>query len=152
MKQRIDWDRYVPLGISGVDTRNNLITALAAASLWSTGFLFRFADAKQNLFFSNGHPTGLPIEPFGELLGNAWLLFGILALMMIITAAGFYGYHYQGSRSIYTMKRLPDSRELWRRCLALPVWTVITSVVLMAALTGIYYWIYLTCTPPGCLP
>ena len=80
MKKRIDWDRYVPLGISGTETRNNLITALAAASVWSMGFLLRFSEAKQELFFRNGKRTGFPIAPFHELVGNAWLFFGILVL------------------------------------------------------------------------
>ena len=152
MKKRIDWDQYVPLGISGTETRNNLIAALAAASLWSLGFLFRFSDAKQELFFRNGKLTGLPIAPFREVIGNAWLFFGILALGMVITAGYFYVYHYQDGRSIYTMKRLPNGWELWRRCLTMPFWTVVVSGILILLLTGIYYLIYLKCTPVGCLP
>jgi len=152
MKKRIDWDRYVPLGISGTETRNNLITALAAASVWSMGFLLRFSEAKQELFFRNGKRTGFPIAPFHELVGNAWLFFGILALSMVFTVVYFYFYHYQDSRSIYTMKRLPDRWELWRRCLTLPFWTVILSGGLVLLLTGVYYLIYLKCTPAGCLP
>ena len=152
MKKRIDWDRYVPLGISGENTRNNLLTALSAAFLWSTGFLLRYFDAKQDLFDRNGRWKGFLIEPFWELIGNAWLLVGVLILMMAVTAAGFYAYHYQGSHSIYTMKRLPDRWELWRRCLTMPLWTIILSVILMLALTGVYYLIYLKFTPAVCLP
>lgn len=152
MKKRIDWDRYVPLGISGENTRNNLMTALIAACLWSTGFLFRYGDAKQDLFYVDGRWKGFPIKPFWELIGNAWLFFGIVILMMAATAILFYAYHYQDSRSIYTMKRLPNRWELWRRCLTMPVWTVVLSVVLMVLLTGVYYLIYLKCTPAVCLP
>ena len=71
---------------------------------------------------------------------------------LVFTVVYFYFYHYQDSRSIYTMKRLPDRWELWRRCLTLPFWTVIISGVLVLLLTGVYYLIYLKCTPAGCLP
>lgn len=150
--KKIDWDRYVPLGIDGAEVRNNVICGLCMGALWSLGFLFRFADAKRDLYFATGKWTGLPIRPFGEVLGNAFLLLGILALVMAAVGVIFYCFHYQDSRSIYTMKRLPNRWELWRRCLAVPLCTIVLCAVLALLLTGIYYLIYLCCTPAGCLP
>lgn len=150
--KKIDWDRYVPLGINGAEVRNNAVCGLAMGVLWSLGFLFRFADAKRDLYFTNGKWTGQPIRPFWEVIGNAYLLLGILALVMAAVAVMFYFYHYEGSRSIYTMKRLPNPWELWRRCLAVPLCTIVLCAVLALLLLGIYYLVYLRCTPAGCLP
>ena len=150
--KKIDWDRYVPLGINGAEVRNNVIFGLSVGALWSLGFLFRFADAKRDLYFATGKWTGQPIRPFGELIGNAFLLLGILALVMIAVAGIFYSVHYQGSRSIYTMKRLPNRWELWRRCLTVPFGTIVLCGLLALLLTGMYYLVYLYGTPAGCLP
>ena len=73
-------------------------------------------------------------------------------IVMAAVAVMFYFYHYEGSRSIYTMKRLPNPWELWRRCLAVPLCTIVLCAVLALLLLGIYYLVYLHCTPAGCLP
>ena len=150
--KKIDWNRYVPLGIDGAEIRNWVVWGLIFGAAWSLGFFFRFADAKRDLFFTTGKWTGQPIKPFWEVIGNAFLLLSILAFIMIVMAVYFYFYHYQNGRSIYTMKRLPNRWELWRRCLTVPVLIIVLCGLLALLLTGIYYLVYLYCTPAGCLP
>ena len=50
------------------------------------------------------------------------------------------------------MKRLPNRWELWRRVLTLPLGAMAVCGLTVLALTGLYYSIYLLCTPAGCLP
>ncbi len=63
-----------------------------------------------------------------------------------------YGYHYKDSKSIYTMKRLPDKNELHIRCLTLPVICILVSIALSFLLLLLFYHHYITVTPPECLP
>ena len=71
---------------------------------------------------------------------------------MPAAALGLYLSHYQGGRSIYTMRRLPHRGELWRRCLAVPAATALTALAAAAVLTAVYFGIYLIFTPAVCLP
>lgn len=154
--KRIDWQQYVPLGIDGKRSRNYLLLALTAGAAASLRFLSRYHNAKKNLYEWTGRKWVLiddAVMPyFSQLLhGSFWGLTAVAACMPVIVLL-FYLYHYQGSRSIYTMRRLPNRRELWRRCLTLPVLTIFACLVLAAVLTALYLGIYLWATPDICLP
>ena len=58
-----------------------------------------------------------------------------------------YNYHYQGSKSIYMMKRLPKKSELWRRCLVLPVTLALTSEAAAMILRLLFFAYYMIRTP-----
>lgn len=45
------------------------------------------------------------------------------------------------------MKRLPNSRELGRRCVILPVLEAVLILLAMAAVIAFYYFIYVQATP-----
>ena len=79
------------------------------------------------------------------------MCFGFVALCMLPLAAWHYCYHYQDSRSIYLMRRLPNRRELWRRCLGLPLLGVAACGVLSAAHVLVFYAIYHYAASPQCL-
>ena len=150
--KKFDWDRYVPLGVDGRQMRNHLLAWLGIATTWSVlGFWIRYMDAYRDLFhYRNGIYTkaeayadlffsmngnyvlkeGAVIKPFSEVLGNAFWVFALVAAAMVFVAMQFYGSHFQGSKSIYTMKRLPSPWELRRRCLALPVATAVACGLL----------------------
>ena len=58
-----------------------------------------------------------------------------------------YAYHRNGSNAFYTMKRLPDGRELCRRCVVLPLMEAAVILLTMATVFAIYYFIYVQATP-----
>lgn len=154
--KKLDWDRYVPLGIDGKSVRNKMAVGLGAVAGFSLSFLYRYGEARNNLFRYRGTERflieGAKIVPFRELRLGVFWAFPVMALALVFVAAGFYTYHSQDSRSIYTMKRLPNRWELWRRVLTLPVCAMILCGLTVLLLLGIYYAIYLFCTPAGCLP
>lgn len=154
--KRIDWQRYVPLGVHGKKTRNGLLIALGVGVLVSFGFFSRLHRARSELYAWAGRTLvlrpGAVMPYFTELLHGSFWGLGIVAACMLALAVGFYGYHYQGGRSIYTMRRLPNRWELWRRCLTLPVLTALACLLLAGLLTLLYFEIYLQVTPEGCLP
>lgn len=155
--KRIDWQRYVPLGIDGKQTRTTLLLALTAGAAVSLGFLSRYSHARDALYEYDRITRQRILIPdavmpdFVQLLHGSFWGLAAVAACMIAVALGFYLYHYQGCRSIYTMRRLPDRRELWRRCLTLPVLTALACLALAVILTLLYFGIYLWATPDACL-
>jgi len=154
--KKLNWDRYVPLGIDGKSVRNKMAVGLGTVAGFSLSFLYRYGEARNDLFRYRATERilieGAKIVPFRELRLGVFWAFPVMALALVFVAVGFYNYHSQDSRSIYTMKRLPNRRELWRRVLTLPVCAAIICGLTVLMLLGIYYAIYVFCTPAGCLP
>lgn len=156
--KRIDWDALAPLGLGGRRTAMQICLGLGASS----GFAWIFYWSSENKYrrqlykryfskWGSAVPEfkpGAVMAPFYQVLDNSLLCFGLLALCMIPLAAWHYWYHYQGSRSIYLMRRLPDRRELLRRCLALPLLGVAACAVCSAVQLLIFYAVYIYSTPP----
>lgn len=95
---------------------------------------------------------GRTVPPFLPLYARGLRCVPVFGLATLWTALQNYLGHFQGSRSIYLMRRLPQRWELARRCLAEPLLTL-AGVWAVYVLTGvtcfIYYWFR---TPAGCLP
>ncbi len=152
---KLDWQRYVPLGIDAARLRSQLLLALGAGVAWSLRFLIVFSNARSALY-QQVHGRRFLVEgrimpDFAELLQGSFWGLALVAAAMIAVAAVLYFYHYQGSRSIYTMGRLPDRWDLWRRCLSMPVWTAAACLVAAGFLTLVYFSIYMLLTPQSCL-
>ncbi len=100
------------------------------------------------------HFTGMtgalyPMEDFVVVLGISFALFPIGVLGHLLLAVRFYRHHLQDTKSIYVMKRLPDSRELWRRVLTLPIVGAAALVVIAIIILVIYYGYYVNASMPG---
>lgn len=153
---KFDWDRYVPLGVDGKKSLSGIGLGLGFSAVLSLRFFLRLSMAYGDLFvWRNGVKylrDGAKMPPFGQLRSGCFLPFAVVALALALSAAEFYFRHYQGSRSIYTMKRLPNRWELWRRVLTLPLCGIAACGLCVALLTALYYGIYLLVTPAGCLP
>ena len=154
--KKVDWDRYVPLGMDGKTVRNRMAAGLGVASGYSLMFVVRYCNAYRNLYQVVGGKRhwleDAVMAEFGRLLDGTMAGLAVLALLTAAVVAVFYASHYQEGRSIYAMKRLSSPWELWRRCLTMPVCTAIASGLAALALTGIYYAIYMLCTPAAYLP
>lgn len=128
---------------------------LCFSILYSVGFVVRFNDARNGLYnFLGGKKTLLTdvlMPDMGELLGSALAGFLILALCMSATIFFRYAYFWQGSKSIYLMRRLPDKTQLHRRCLVQPL--IACGLCLLAAfiMLLLYYGVYMFFTPKECL-
>lgn len=160
MKQ-IDWNQHVPLGMDGKKIRNWLSGALGLAVVRSMQFLLHYAGEVAGLYnYQNIGPgkverilvQGSKVRSFDFLIERKFSFFALAAACMVPLAVLFYCYHYLDGRSIYTMRRLPDGWELWRRCMTVPVCFAVICGLSALLLYGLYYMIYLLCTPAGCLP
>lgn len=156
--KRINWNRLVPLEISGVKIRNQGICCWLIGVLWSLSFFSAYSRAYSELY-----PRGrgvvvwtseATIAPFPELLGGKLVPLCVMGVALpVIWIIEFILRHYQGgSRSIYTMRRLKSPWELWRRVLAMPLLLAAVCGLTALALRGLYYGCYLWFTPAVYLP
>ena len=152
----IHWNRYVPLGMDGIKRKNQMATMLGVGIGGSLIFPIKYCSARSSLFgYVNGkyqRITRNRMLPFEELLPGTFTIMAIAALGFVIAAVLFYLYNYQGCRSIYTMKRLPDQWDLWRRCRLLPIVFLLLSAVCTVMLTGLYWLLGRFATPADAFP
>ena len=152
---RPDIKNYVPLGVDGNHEFRWTIWAMICSAVYSLGFFFRYLNYYGDLFeWRDGEKilkAGAVMEDFTVILGGYLNGFAAVAVCMAGLAAYHYAYHYQGSRSIYTMRRLPSRAELWKRCLALPAAAIALSALAAFALMLLYYGVYMAATPEKCL-
>ena len=161
MKQRkkLDLTPYAPVGFDAEREWKVFWGSLTAAGLFSCFYLYAYWDAWDHLFSKHGFQgsvtrtlrEGAIMPDFVELLDKYLWGFVVVALCMAAYGVYHYLYHYQGSKSIYLMRRLPDRWELHRRCLTLPVAGIVISMLCMVVCLLLFYWVYMTFTPASCL-
>ncbi len=154
MKQWLE--RRVPLDCDSEAEVKWILTGIVVSFLMNFRFLIAYLSARSRLFpYINGRKVfweGAKIEPFGSLLGFS--LWGCLlgAAAMVFLAVWHYGVHHRGTKSIYTMRRLPDRWELHRRCLTVPALGAAAYLLEAGALLAIDFAIYRLATPAQALP
>ena len=128
--------------------------ALAVFVVSWTAFGTGYEPALNRLYdgWSKVPVPGRTVPPFLPLYLRGLVCFSTVWLVMLGAAVQNYFGHFQGSRSIYLLRRLPQRWELARRCLGEPALCLAGSFIIYL-LTGvtcfIYYWFR---TPAGCLP
>lgn len=94
---------------------------------------------------------GTMMPDFHEVLdGNLDALF-IGAVLALLLAAYYYAYHYQGSRSIYLMRRLPKKYELFKRCIVVPAAASVVLLLTAFFLVPVYFGLYMAFVPQECI-
>ena len=149
---RSDAGRLVPAGLDGrrelIQAAAVLLTALFAAAMCC---LIVYTNARSDMYvYRNGVRMLRPGAEFpycADMAARSAPFFAAAALFMLYKLARYVSYHYQGSCSIYTMRRLPQRLELARRCLSLPLAGCLTSLLLFLALTALFCAVYLAVTP-----
>lgn len=95
--------------------------------------------------------TGVKMTSFELLRERAFDLFLIFIFMLLVFSIYNFIYHYIGSKSIYTMRRLPQKFEFIKRCVTIPVIFIILSIASVFVLNFIYFGIYMLVVPEECL-
>lgn len=120
-------------------------------------FLVRYYQAYDQLWWSAYTPWPGELRalmaPFAQCAVWTLLVYPVLAVVALATAAVLYSSYYQGSRSIYLMRRLPDGRSLLRR----QIWSVPLRVMGLLLLLGMVllalsWLVWRFVTPAQCLP
>ena len=136
-----------------------LLSLTASAFVCAILFLVRYYQAYNQLWWSSYSPWPGELRgdvlmlPFAECASWTLAVYPVLAAVALATAAVLYSSYYQGSRSIYLMRRLPEGRGILRR----QVWTVpvcwaLTLLLTGAVLLGLCWLLWRFKTPAECLP
>ena len=136
-----------------------LWSLIAPALVCALAFLCRYREAYDALWYSSYSPHAgellgsVLMQPFAVCILWTLIVYPMLAAVALATAAVLYSSYYQGSRSIYLMRRLPEGRGLLRR----QVWTVpvcwaLAILVTGAVLLGLCWLLWRFKTPAECLP
>ena len=136
-------ESWFPLGIPWKQERFLLWTGLLlSAGAGLVLFLCQYLPARRALYGYNG------------TVGLYGLLLCFLALALSLAGVAVYHFlcHYQGGRSIYRMRLLPQFGELWRRCLSAPALALLLGAALTAAVILLCALCYYHLTPAGHLP
>ena len=149
--------KNAPPGAEILEQTNRYFGQLFFAVLWSLGCLFRCFSYRNQLYYTNdGVDRYLKSEAmmpeFSYVVGTAFLALWILMLILLICIILNYHSFYQGSKSIYLMKRLPNPMELHRRCILLPALGMAGCLAVREILVIVYFAVYMLATPEGCLP
>lgn len=155
-KWRKELSYHAPAGMGIKEEKKIFMIGMVASIMVSLSvFSTRYMDCYERLYWKNGaERTIIPeaiMPDFAEILGESFIGFKVVIALMIATAVMHYAYHFEESKSIYTMRRLPSVWELHRRCLTLPVCGIVISLVTAFVLLLIYYDVYMTVTPEICV-
>ena len=127
---------------------------------------FRYDDDEYDAWYTDGVVSTRPALPegwsirvncrkvsdFGQMMRGTFLLLAVGFLIAVVAVILNYRSFYRPTKSIYVMKRLSSSREMHRRCLAIPLIGLLLAILLCVGLGLFYYWVYKNYTLPVRLP
>ncbi len=152
MKNKIE--RYFPLGYNYKAEIVVTVLTYIGTSLTSAWWYFMFMNATVSDMYEYIGGEKILVEnaqdyiaPFVSYLLLSMYVFAVIPVLSLALGLYHYLYHYQHSKSIYLMKRLPDRKELYIRCFSIPVFIVIIGVLIMVFLTGLYFGYYIKIIP-----
>ncbi len=122
----------------------------------SFGWVIRYVNALQRVHKYN-YATGEyyfdgSIPYFHELTSGMFYGFFAVAAVLLLRLLLHYTYHYQGSKSIYLMRRLPDKGLMHRKAITLPIAEAVLTLLIALLIFTIYVLIYRYATPSEALP
>lgn len=155
-RKKLDLTRHAPPGYDLKAEKGLFFAGMVLSILYSLfAFGNRFSNHLAELYWINGSTktlkAGAIMPDFVEILDGTLVGFFVLSACFLAQIAAHYVYHYQGSKSIYTMRRLPSRWELHRRCLTLPVLAAAIFLIMAFAILLIFYAVYMNVTPDVCL-
>ena len=154
---RVRLEKVLPPNVSAEDIRISATLGLTAGTIASlVDFFTRYSRAREMLYSTENFRRILipyaKIRPYSQMTGATVIIFAMLAVLALASAALMYASFYQGGRSIYLMRRLPDSRRALRRYVwSAPLRLALTAVLWGLGLLVLYYLIWRFATPPQCL-
>lgn len=154
---KFNFAKYFPTGYEYKAELWTLGGWLTGSMVYSFSFFLNYYHAYGKLFFYDRGKEewilkdGVFMEGFSLLSEGIFKGFYLGVLLLGILALCHYHYYYQGSKSIYLMKRLPDRKVLLKSCICVPVVLGIFSIILMIVLSLLYFGFYMWVTPEECI-
>ncbi|MBO5352843.1 MAG: hypothetical protein J6A77_06050 [Lachnospiraceae bacterium] len=148
--------RFAPPGMDTDRQINGYLTGLFLMLLFSVDYFVRYQNAWRGLFYwpEEGEKILIPgavMPDFSEMLGESLRGFFLYCLILLAAVVWNYLYYYQGSRSIYLMKRLPNPMERHKRAWVLPLLAVGLTLAAAFVVLVLYFEFYMIVTPKQCI-
>lgn len=136
-----------------------LYSAALGLAVCLLDFAIRYSTAYRQLFYRPGPGPetelcpGALMLPFSAFAVTPLLVWGALAALALCSSALLYSSFYQGARSMYLMRRLPDGGRTLRRWIwAVPLRSAAQSLVTGATVLAVLFLLWRFITPEVCLP
>ncbi len=149
---------YLPFLPPGMNVSGELgffAAAMFAALCYAACFLFRLFDHIDQLYvWLDGQRTlntEAVMTPFYQVFEHAWVSYLIVLMCMLGWGVYHYLYYRQESKSIYTMRRLPDDISFLRYTWTLTVCEAVICLLFALGCLGLSYGLYHWLTPEACL-
>lgn len=151
--KKLEIQDLLPVGIDFWKTEARYVLGgLVVCAAWSLITPVHYFQQRQVLLESLRYRgSNAYMVPFSELAHPGLVLFQFYFFVMVLLGFTHMQFHRKRSMSVYLMKRLPNPKEYWIRCWAVPVLASLAALAEMGLLFSIYYLIYLKCTPIQCL-
>ncbi len=148
-------EKFFPLGFPYKMELSLCWLSCAFTIGYSFIFFLQYEDSYDYLFENYGSKVFLKpdsvMPDFYSLVSDCFTFYLAPFLLFFAFAVFHWVYHYQHSKSIYLMKRLPQKGELYFRCFALPaIETVVYILIFFVLLFGFYFY-YMNETPSSCI-
>jgi len=148
--------RFCPPGYVWQQERRVLCILWVGSLLFSFIYPVRLVNAYTGLFSYTDEgiryiPEGVLMDSFGVIVEGCLYGFLITACLPVLFVLYRYFHFYQGSKSIYLMRRLREKSLRWKNCLIVPVLESLISLLIGFLLCLLYMGLYLLVTPKECL-
>lgn len=148
---------FVPPGLNGAAELGWIIAGIAASALFSLVYVYRYirvyteAAAEYEIAAKYGYEIIYYFPAFRQLLGGCLSGFIIMIVIMALLCLFHRYMHFNGSGSIYTLRRLPQKGELFKYTCGLPLFGAILGFCLGLLIFFIYLAVYFFITPAAWL-
>ena len=153
--KKFDLERYCPLGYNFSSEKNVFLSLATVSIIYSLLFYIRYFDFRSRLYtYRSGKRVlieGRMMEEFHNLTDGIFYGFFVVIFVCLCFIILRYAYHYQGTKSIYTMRRLPKKSELHIRCIVLPLMLIFSLILVMLLVLLLDLAVYFIFTPKQCL-
>lgn len=145
--------KTVPVGINPVPVWLLSLAGFVSCVLTAAGSFHSDLLRALNRISDYYHEAGVRIfrqnaemDPF-KSIGSGFDIFKVYFLILIIFSVFCIAYHFMGSKSIYTMRRLKKPLELYVRCFTVPVLFIAVSIAAVYILNYSFIKSYLSVVP-----
>lgn len=143
--------KIIPVGIKSETEIWLFLSAIAVGIIRASLFFMTYMREYNSLFAFEGGKKLLInskfMPDFHIIVNGSFNGFLIAIFLFLFLIIYHYSYHYKDSKSIYTMKRLPNKSELHIRCLTVPIIGITMSLIISVCLLLLFFHYYMTKTP-----
>lgn len=139
--------KYIPPGFPIHTEFGVWLGGMIFSVLYSFSFFASFSETKKILSIHQELQQETIMPDFVDILDISLAGFLVMAFCMLIFIFIHHVYYYQGSKSIYLMRRLPTRFELIKRNITLPILAAVSCLLIAFLFLLIYFAYYMLATP-----